>query len=135
MAGAVVSLVAWLVAAWLYLQPPALSYPEIPFPVVTTKVKAGEVVQVRVTRCNADPSPHSYTVLRQLSKVDGTQVYVYPSSTITVVPGCVVVTSVLNTIPEGTPPGKYFISGVTETNDRLRPNAIPWHTDTFEVLP
>ncbi len=118
---------------YAYLEPPYLSYGNVPFPVLTPVVKAGETVVLDILRCNRDTRPHTYVTARQLVRTDGT-ITALPAATVWLQPGCETGRSAINVIPKETPPGKYRVFGWTEITDRIFPTTMEWSSDVFEVV-
>lgn len=126
---------------WLmreYLQPASLKYNEIPFRVISKQVHYGDRLLIEVDRCQLNHVPHSYLVVRELVPLsresEGATVSLGATS-VWHAPGCEKVISSFNVVPSGIAPGRYYMRGVTEANDRLRPHTIQWYTEPFEVMP
>ncbi len=117
---------------YLYFEPPYLRYEDLPWPVTLAKVRPGQVIPVRVRRCNDSKQVRAYTVTHQLVSVDSERRYVMEPRLTTIEPGCETTTSEINVIPAGTPPGMYRVVGAG-IGDTLRSWAVPWHSQPFEV--
>lgn len=123
----------WL--AWLWFEPPWLTYTNVPFPARVIQVRAGEVVPVTVARCSTATEPRAYDVTRQLERQDQpAQPVLLPLARVTADPGCVTATSRLHAVPPGTPPGIYRLTGRALIEGSLHSHVVPWHSQPFEVV-
>ena len=118
-----------------YIEKPALSYAPLPFPVTSKDIYPGGVAQATATRCNTSKSPIAYKSSRQLKRENSNQAaLVLESVVITIAPGCSTVSTRVNVVPEGTPPGHYRFSGVAIIKGLMVDHEVEWNTDVFEVL-
>ena len=117
---------------YVFFEPPFLTYPNLPFPVLTPKVKHGDAVQLDVRRCNSDTKTRVYGLAHSL--VGETVTILLPAMPTSLPPGCAQAVSVINVVPQGTPPGTYHIEGYAEVQGTLRTYSIPWRSAPFEVV-
>lgn len=112
-----------------------LTYPNLPL-VAESPIRAGQVVPLRVERCNSTGKPLTYANARNLVRVDGTSdTTVLESSTVTMQAGCETVRSLINVVPLDTPPGIYEIHGTASYLYRDRRREAVWKSSRFEVVP
>ena len=115
---------------------PWLTYPVQPFPVLMQPVHAGEVVPLRVLRCNNGETTRTYIFSHSLVSVDKARPdVILPPITSSIAPGCATVESRVNIVPPGTAPGRYRIEGNTEINGNVRSFSVLWNSEVFEVVP
>lgn len=119
-----------------FLERPYLSYGNLPFPVLTPRVKPGEPVLLEVLRCNSDDRQRVYGMGRTLVPLDSRgPSYVLPAGAASIDPGCNTSVSAVNVIPLGVPPGRYYVQGSAEINGSLRTFVLHWASQPFEVIP
>ncbi len=130
------SFLMWF-GVWLaYMEPPYLTYRNVPFPVLTPEVKAGDVVLIRVERCNSTHTKRAYITGRALiPHGPGLKPIEMQSAAASIRPGCQVSNSALNIVPPGTAPGRYHIEGVAEIAGTIRTHSVLWSSASFEVVP
>ena len=139
---AIVSVLASLivmVAYWGFLEPPFLSYLNMPFEPVAD-VQAGQPVLLKVTRCNSTSEEQSYLITHRLIRLDPPpgallKPVILPAGAVSIDPGCHDAISAANPIPAGTPPGIYFVMGNAKVDGRWRTSSVPWTSRPFRVLP
>lgn len=137
-----VSLLGWMVlgAYVIYLrffEPAWLTYANNPLPVTNSPVKVGAAPMVYFRRCNTDNQTHIYDALHSLINDDmRNQAEVgMPTIQSPAPAGCTTMTRAISgTIPEGTPPGHYHISGDAEVHMTLRTVFVHWESKSFEVV-
>lgn len=117
----------------LLFEPPWLVYTNLPFPVLNSPVKAGNVVVIQVSRCSTARSTQIYTVSHAL-RGPGLPI-ILPATTVPIDPGCGSRVVATNKIPEGTPPGQYRLIGYGEIQGIIRSHSVQWHSQYFEVTP
>lgn len=117
---------------YAFLEPPFLSYGNLPFPVLTPRVKDGNVVLLDVSRCNSDTKIRIYVVAHSL--VGETMTILLPALPTSIRPGCSQSFSAINVVPLNTPPGTYHIEGYAEVQGTLRTSSIAWRSESFEVV-
>ena len=115
----------------MYFEQPFLSYGNLPFPVLTPKVKPGEAVSILVIRCNSDNRTRSYLLSHTL--VGGQLKIILPANSVSLDPGCRKEVSAVNVIPIGTSPGVYRVEGFAEVQGTIRASSIHWESESFEV--
>ena len=123
-----------LVIYFDFLERPFLYYLHIPFPVVQKRVVAGTAVHIEVTRCNREAHTRSYVISHMLVNLDDGKTYVLPSAPTSIAPGCETVTSLFNVVPATSPPGHYYLRGVSEVQGTLRTNLVVWESEPFEAV-
>lgn len=124
----------WFFIVYVLLEKPPLRYSNLPFPVMLSPVKDGEVAKIRVSRCNDDDHTRLYLVARSLIHIPSGDSIVMPATTVSIEPGCRTVVSSVNVVPVGTPAGKYFIKGVGEVNGLVRTHTVSWSSEAFDVV-
>lgn len=125
-----------LFAYFAYLQPPFLSYANLPFPVLNAMVRPGEPVRLSVQRCNSDSVTRIYGVSHLMVPVKPAgerKPIVLPASQTSIEPGCHESVSAINVVPPSTPPGLYVIEGYGEAQATLRAVSVRWVSQPFEV--
>lgn len=123
-----------------FLAPPVLQYFNVPFPVKTTPVQAGQSVSLIIERCSLDPfapDPLIYTFTRELVNVaDGTEIGIQNGAT-SMPHGCQVGDNAWinasNTIPRDVPEGTYYIRGTSVALGRLKVSIVQWQSEPFYV--
>lgn len=118
-----------------YIEQPAISYAPLPFPITAKAIYPGGVATATATRCNSTKSTITYKSSRQLQRENSNQAaLILESVVITIQPGCSTVSTRVNVVPDGTPPGYYRFSGVAIFKGLMVDHEVPWNTDVFEVL-
>ena len=118
-----------------YIEKPVLSYAPLPFPIIAKAIYPGGVATATAGRCNSTNSVITYKSSRQLQRENSNQAaLVLESVMITIQPGCSTVSTRVNVVPDGTPPGFYRFSGVAVIKGLMADHEVPWNTDVFEVL-
>ena len=126
---------AMLVGSYYFFSPAWLTY-EGPVKVLSTSVRIGEAVPIRVTRCNTKGVRGVYDIDRWLIPVKGTPgpvVTLPPSLGISIEPGCHTGDAAISVIPPGTPLGRYFITGSARLRGPSLSNVVYWASEQFEV--
>ena len=118
-----------------FVDQPYLSYSNLPFPVLTPKVRVGDPVMMTVIRCNSDKVDRVYILGRTLVPVNKGPAYVMPAGATAISPGCHTSISAINVIPAGVEPGMYYIEGRAEVSGELRSFNLGWRSQPFEVIP
>ena len=133
----IISTVATVVWA-LFIDQPYLSYKNLPFPTTIQKVRAGEVIPLRVYRCNDTDTVQVYTVAHLIVSLDKElpSFVLPPNELVPIEAGCTEAVSMINRIPQEAPPGTYSVVGVARIPMLLgRKALVPWHSQPFEVMP
>lgn len=122
---------------FFFLEPPYLTYENLPFPPHLKQVRQGEVMPLTVRRCNRSDEMKAYIVAHELQSlsVPPGKVVVMPSQLTTALPGCETVTSLINLVPAATPPGVYRVVGAALIEGHMSSHVVPWYSESFEVLP
>jgi hypothetical protein len=115
------------------IETPYLRYGNSPFP-AAGPVKAGEAVQLVVERCNDSDRTRGYLVSHQLQNLDTGMVTILPDALVMIEPGCTHAISRLNTIPNGTAPGRYRVNGRATVHGFFAQHEIAWASQPFDVL-
>lgn len=130
------SFLIWFGVWLVYMEPPYLSYPNLPFPVVSKTVRPGDTVFIEVQRCNSSSIRRGYITGRSLVPVDTRELQVeLVSVATTILPGCHKAISALSVVPGGTLPGRYYLDGVAEIAGTVRKHVVEWRSEPFEVVP
>ena len=128
-----------VVLYYLFLEPPWLSYRNIPFEPMVRQVHAGEVIPLRVSRCSTASTKRTYRFSHSLVRADepnpATFPIILPDTVVSIDPGCIDVISMANTVPAHTPAGRYYAIGIVELQGTFRQMLVEWHSQTFEVIP
>ena len=124
---------AFLFVFYVFLEPPFLSYGNLPFPVLTPFVNAGQAVHIVVERCSTDTKTRVYGVSHRL--VGATTTTILPATQASVEPGCNKATSAINVVPVDTPAGRYIVDGTAEVQGTIRAVTVQWQSQPFEVVP
>lgn len=111
----------------------ALSYRNIPFPATIESVRVGEVIPLRVVRCNSDSVPRTYNLTHSLYEVNKGFYILLPGVSAMIQPGCADSISALNRVPVDTPPGRYKLFGASEVRGTLRTFSVEWHSGEFDI--
>jgi hypothetical protein len=114
--------------------PPALAYNDLPWRVDGPKTfYAGQVVPIKVDRCNGLSRQMIYTVTRTLKNIETGETYVFPSTKVAIEPGCHQSVSRLHLLPEDLAPGTYQAAGVGTVQGAFNDIDIPFYTEPFNV--
>lgn len=117
------------------IEKPYLSYPTLPIPVVKKAVYPGDILEIKVTRCNASNSRKAYTSTRFLDNTgDDQEVLVFELVGVIAPPGCVTSISRAHRIPDSTAEGEYQLTGVATVTGIIRNFYVEWYTEPFRVL-
>jgi hypothetical protein len=122
----------WALAT--YNEEPWLSYRNLPFEVAIPVVRPGEVIPLRVKRCNAEKTPQIYSIARTLENVRTGRQYVMPDSIVQLKPGCTEAISLANVVPPDVPFGRYKLNGLSQVQSSFRIHFIGWTSHEFEVI-
>jgi hypothetical protein len=111
-----------------------LEYRQLPFQVTVDRVRQGDYVPVRVSRCNNSDRTHSYIVDRSFEDMATRQPRSRSSSIFLMPPGCEDSIAHAAQVPSDLAPGRYRIVGITEVHTEHRAIFIDWSTTEFEVI-
>ena len=118
-----------------YIEEPYLSYKPLPFPMLAPTVYPGGVAAATASRCNSTDRVMSYRTSRQFRRENSAQpAILLDSIEISADPGCTIVSTRANVVPEDTPPGFYRFTGVAIIKGLMVDHEVGWNTDVFEVL-
>jgi hypothetical protein len=137
LAAVALSLAALILGGYFFgitVEQPYLRYQNVPFPVITRTVRAGEPVRLMVARCNDDSVRHGYLVTHMLRNLDTGGFVLLPDVWVEIAPGCATAISQLNIVPPGTPPGTYEASGRALVDGRFANHQVMWRSEPFEVV-
>ncbi|WCD44268.1 hypothetical protein Tiera_012 [Polaromonas phage Tiera] len=129
--------VVFMTGFFLYatkVEQPYLYYQNLPFPVLG-EVHAGKAAPMSVERCNDTDTAQMYPTTHTLKNSATGAEIIFPDVWISIQPGCHRSTSLLNKLPEGTPPGRYTFYGLAIVPGLLVSHKIKWYSEEFEVLP
>lgn len=133
----------WIIAAlmfaansWRYFyEVPWLSYQNTPFQVSGKNFVPGEIVPLRVVRCNNTTQTQVYEVIRTLQPISPLgRPYAMARTIIDLTPGCKDSQSLANQLPPDVIPGKYRILGVSEVDGVFRRYRVSWESQPFDVV-
>lgn len=120
---------------WAFLfERPYLSYSNLPFPAVPT-VRAGEAVELTITRCSRSRSRRSYLTTHVLRNEASGLVALLPEVLVDIEPGCISSLSRINVVPASTAPGWYTVSGQARVDGLVVTHHVAWASTPFQVLP
>jgi hypothetical protein len=117
-----------------YNEKPFLEYDHLPFEVTQPFVKAGDVIPLRVYRCNHSSTPQTYLIARTVENLDTGRQYVLSDSIVRLEPGCHEEVSLANQIPPSVPAGRYRILGLSQIATDFRVIYVPWSSQPFQVI-
>ena len=124
--------------AFLYFEPPWLSYANLPVPVLTSPLHAGDVIPLYVVRCNALGEVRVYnstrTIERMGSRGEVLEVIMLTPTVISAEAGCKPVTSRVNVTPADLKSGRYRAAGKAQIENSLRTHWVPWYSQEFDVV-
>lgn len=121
-----------LVAA--LVQPPTLSYHDLPLRVEGSKIiYQGQAVPLKVHRCNSLNRQLIYTVTRTLKNIETQQTIVFESKKVSLEPGCHIDISMVHEIPINLPPGIYKAAGVGTVQGPFNDIDVPFYSEPFTV--
>ena len=125
---------ALLATMWLlFFEPPWLTYPVQPFPIPIKSVQQGDVIPMRVVRCNNSGVRRNYSIARSIVDVNTNTAYALPDFLTWIDPGCQNTVSVAHRIPVTLPPGNYRVIGISEIHGALRSTHVEWRSEPFAV--
>ena len=119
---------------YAFIEQPYLSYPDLPFRVPNASYAPGDTVVYRVARCNSSSKDQSYPIARTLPPVGNGPVILLPSVIAKIAPGCTMAASAITVIPLGTPPGRYFVEGLSSVQGLTKVFVVYWSTTHFDVV-
>jgi hypothetical protein len=129
-------IISTTVLGWLVVfDRPYLTYNNLPFPTLLQQVRAGEVIPLRVERCNSDDVPHTYNTTHSVEEIDKHTYTDMPDVRILISPGCTSSTNLVNRLPPNLPPGRYRVFGTAEVQGVIRMHNVEWHSQPFQVVP
>lgn len=117
---------AWTAEPWLV-------YRNLPFPPTVQQVAPGEIVPLRVVRCNNSDTSQTYSIARTLEGAQGIS-YVLDDTIVQIEKGCTDQISLANRIPKDVAPGRYRIIGLTAIQGTIRTIYVPWTSLQFDVV-
>lgn len=126
-----------LVAYETFLAPPVLEYKNNPLPVLNSPIRPGDAVMFKVERCANDTisdDPVVYTYTRDLVNSTTLVRIALPSGGSDAPHGCATIVSALNLVPPGTPPGFYYVEGISTARGRFKMTTSLWRSQDFEVI-
>lgn len=113
-----------------------LSYPVKPFPVAPGILRPGDIIPMKITRCNADNTAHSYQVARGMQEVTTGRLIPMESIYSLLLTGCKTADPTLaHRIPLGTAPSRYRFYGGSVTHGILRTYEVTFESEPFDVYP
>jgi hypothetical protein len=130
---------AFMVAWYGFLEPSWLSYPEgSMFEPVRDTFRPGDVVALKVSRCNSSEEPQLYLIGSRLIRLDQPAddpdpPAVLAGAPVLIQPGCLDEVSKANVLPPDTKDGVYFIQGLSKTDGRWKSANLPWSSARFKV--
>jgi hypothetical protein len=125
------------IITWLAVQPPAISYPELPFKIhgETHTFHPGEVVPIILIRCNRLQKPIMYEITRSLANISTNVTFVFPGTTKTILaPGCAQSISVIHQLPKILESGVYQITGAATYKGPFNDIDVSFYSEPFAVV-
>ena len=121
----------------MFFEEPWLSYKNRPFPILHPTVRAGEVIPMRVIRCNSTARRRTYGFSHSLVRDDQPTVLPIqmPPAEVFIDSGCHDADSLANVIPVNTPPGRYHVIGLATIQMISGPYSVEFDSQSFEVVP
>jgi hypothetical protein len=134
---------AAMVAWYGFLQPSWLSYPRgSTFEPTRAEFRPGEVVTLKVFRCNSSDEQEIYLIAARLIRLDQpappaapTAPAVLPGAPVLIQPGCMEEASKATRLADDTDPGTYFIQGLSKVDGLWRTSRVEWSSAPFVVPP
>lgn len=129
----------FLVVYYLFLEPPFLTYENLPFKVRGTVFHPGDTVPMMVNRCSSSSTVRNYVLSHTLIRVDKPQEeIILPSTVVAIRPGCESAVTMVNFVPKTWedkpfPAGTYRMDGYAEVQATIRAVSVHWHSEPFEV--
>lgn len=117
-----------------FIEIPALSYKNLPFPALLPQVMAGEIIPLQINRCNSSDENQNYNTTRTLENIVTHESYLLPESRTLIKPGCDSVTSRFNLMPEDLPSGRYYLYGTAEVRGHAHLLIVDWRSPEFNVI-
>ncbi len=131
LSGVIIALIVYL----SLIEKPELSYQILPVPVMLKTVHAGQILPIKVSRCNANKQKRYYTSTRLLENVgEDQEMLVMEEVGVSVKPGCATQNIYLHRIPESAQPGDYRLLGVATVPGLIRNFYVTWYTENFKVV-
>ncbi len=133
---ATISLPAIVGILVLVLEPEPFTYTNVPFPVLTQQVVAGQPVTFEVGRCVNDPlapDPLVYVYTVQLVNDQTSAQISLNGGSAEAHHGCTVEASQRDVVPASTPPGRYHVEGTTTATGRFRTVLLRFSSLSFDV--
>ena len=132
---AILSVATVSISYVLFVEKPALSYMNLPFPVLKNPVYPGDVLPLRIARCSDATGRRVITSTRYLDNLgDDQEVSVLDVIAAIIPPGCVTQVVNIHRVPESTEPGDYRLIGATAVPGLIRDFHIDWYSEPFRVV-
>lgn len=118
----------------LYIEPPFISYHNLPFPHSGTITYApGDTAHTLVVKCNSSPNHIFYSTANAMINEETQKVVAFPEIPLVATPGCQTESTADMVVPLDTPEGIYHFYGVTTVSGGYSMHNIPWETQSFMV--
>lgn len=128
--GCIITLIVYLTL----VERPYLRYQNLPIPVLKTTLFPGEIIPMKVVRCNNSKERKVYTSTRLLENVgEDQEMLVLEVVGVALRPGCWTSTIYSHRVPDSAQPGQYRLIGVSTVNGLVRNFLVSWYTDTFTI--
>jgi hypothetical protein len=121
---------------FMLFEPPPVEYVNLPFPVQDDGVtlRPGDVVPMRIKRCNRTDQILLITAARTFENIDRRDFIAMPATVTQVAPGCTENVSIVNRLPKDAPPGTYRVVGMASMPGRLRTHNVVFFSEPFQVV-
>lgn len=116
---------------------PWLSYPNLPFDMMESAVRAGHSAPMKIERCNSDSTVHIYTFSTRMINDDDPHalpVNLPGNSAIQLDAGCWTEVSEANKVPATVPLARYHFEGLSDVRTKYHNYLVPWRSKTFQVV-
>lgn len=118
-----------------FVERPSMRYTNLPFPVMTKPVFAGDALPLKISRCSYDKKRRVITSARYLENLgDDQEVRVMELLAVIVPPGCVTQVTRVHRVPESTKPGQYRIIGSASVPGLIQDFKVEWYSEPFNVV-
>ena len=130
----VLALMAAAPAIATTIEPPPLSYTNLPFPVLNSPVAVGTPIVMLIARCADSRAEQPYIVSRELVRVDDRlRIPLSPTRNMAR-SGCEEYRAQTATLPDDIDPGIYVYRGVASVQGWFRNYSVSWETEPFEIV-
>lgn len=123
-----------LTAYFMFFDEPFLTYENLPFPAMKEQLAPGEMIPVKIRKCNNSHEMKVYVVTRVIHEIDTNLHYALPDHPAVIPPGCLTTITTVHAIPANMPNGRYRVFGTAEFRGRFRMHSVEWFSTPFLVM-